>query len=157
MMAAMTTYSAPMDGAGRSFCIVAARWNDLVVERLVSGALDAFERHGAGDVDVVWVPGSFEIPLAAKQLAASGRYAGIAALGAVIKGATTHDVHVGGQAAAGLMRAQMDTGVPVAFGVLTTDTLEQALERAGSKAGNKGAEAALTLIEMAGLLDQLTS
>ena len=139
------------------FALVAARFNSAVVDGLVSGALDALKRHGVDDsaVDVVRVPGSFEIPLVAQRLASSGKYAAVVCLGAVIRGDTDHYDHVAGQAAAGVARAALDTGVPVIFGVLTCDTLEQAVDRAGAKAGNKGFEAALTAIEMVNLLRQL--
>ena len=139
------------------FALVAARFNSLVVDNLVAGALDALKRHGVADdaIDVVRVPGSFEIPLVAQRLAASKKYAAVICLGAVIRGDTDHYDHVAGQATAGVARAALDTGVPVVFGVLTCDTLEQAMNRAGAKAGNKGFEAALTAIEMVNLLRQL--
>ena len=139
------------------FALAAARFNSAIVDPLVAGALDALKRHGVDDdaVDVVRVPGSFEIPLVAQRLAASGKYAAVICLGAVIRGDTDHYDHVAGQAAAGVARASLDTGVPVVFGVLTCDTLEQAVNRAGGKAGNKGFEAALTAIEMVNLLRQL--
>ena len=139
------------------FALVAARFNSMIVEPLVAGALDALKRHGVDDdaIDVVRVPGSFEIPLVAQRLAASDAYAAVICLGAVIRGDTDHYDHVAGEAAAGVARAALDTGVPVIFGVLTCDTLEQAMNRAGAKAGNKGFEAALTAIEMVNLLRQL--
>jgi 6,7-dimethyl-8-ribityllumazine synthase len=139
------------------FAIVVARFNDLVTDRLLAGALNAFERHGieAERVDVATVPGSFEIPLVAHRLAASNRYAAVVCLGAVIRGDTPHFEHVANQAAAGVARASYDTGVPVVFGVLTTDTVEQALDRAGVKAGNKGFQATVDAIEMADLLRQI--
>ena len=139
------------------FALVAARFNSAIVDPLVAGALDALKRHGVADdaVDVVRVPGSFEIPLVAQRVAESRRYAAVICLGAVIRGDTDHYDHVAGQAAAGVARAALDTGVPVVFGVLTCDTLEQAVNRAGAKAGNKGYEAALTAIEMVNLLRQL--
>ncbi|HET9689555.1 MAG TPA: 6,7-dimethyl-8-ribityllumazine synthase [Acidimicrobiales bacterium] len=144
-------------GSGRRFAVVASRWNHLITDRLLEGALDTFRRSGVddADVDVAWVPGSFELPLVAKVMAASGRYAAIVTLGAVIRGATGHYDLVAGQAAAGVARAALDTGVPVVFGVLTTDTIEQAIERAGTKAGNKGAESAAVALEMADLLTAL--
>src|SRR5439155_1217263 len=128
----------------------AARFNQFVVERLVEGAQDAFRRHGVADdaVDLAWVPGSFEIPLVARRLAGSGRYAAVICLGAVIRGDTDHYDYVAGGAANGIAQAALATGVPVIFGLLTCDTLEQALNRAGAKAGNKGFEAALTAIEV---------
>src|ERR1700733_1341947 len=146
-------FSAP---AGR-FAIVAARFNGLVTESLLNGCKDALKRHGVADdrVDVAWVPGSFEIPLVATKLAASGRYAAVICLGCVIRGETAHFDHVAGQAAAGVMHASLSTGVPVIFGILTTDTVEQALDRAGLKGGNKGADAAMAAIEMANLLSRL--
>jgi 6,7-dimethyl-8-ribityllumazine synthase len=137
--------------------IAASRFNRLVTEQLVAGAVEALRRHGVAeaDVDLAWAPGAFELPLVAARLAASGRYAGVIAIGAVVRGETPHFDHVAGQAAAGLAAVARTASVPVAFGVLTTDTMEQALDRAGGKAGNKGAEAALTVLEMAGLLEAI--
>lgn len=142
---------------GARFAVVASRFNDLIVRRLVEGALDQFARSGvdAEAVDVAWCPGAFELPLVAVRLARTGRYAAIVAVGCVIRGATDHFEHVAGGVASGLQRAALDAGVPVLFGVLTVDTLEQAFERAGSKAGNKGAEAAAGALEMAHLLARL--
>src|SRR5262249_19062811 len=142
--------------AGR-FAVVAARFNGLVTEALWTGCRDAFVRHGVSEdrLDLVWVPGSLEIPLVARRLAASGRYAAIVCLGCVIRGETGHSDHVAGGAASGVQQAGLNTGVPVVFGILTTDTVEQALNRAGIKAGNKGADAALTAIEMVNLLKRL--
>jgi 6,7-dimethyl-8-ribityllumazine synthase len=139
------------------FAVVAARFNSLVVEPLVAGALDALKRHGVADdaVDIVRVPGSFEIPLVAQRLAASKKYAAVICLGAVIKGDTDHYDFVAGEAAGGVGRAALATGVPVIFGVLTCDTLEQALNRAGGKSGNKGADAAVTAVEIVNLFRQL--
>src|SRR5262249_36230917 len=139
------------------FALVAARFNQFVVEHLVGGALDGLKRHGVADdaVDVVWVPGSFEIPLVAQRLAAARKYAAGICLGTVIRGDTDHYAHVAGAAARGVAQAALATGVPVIFGVLTCDTLEQAINRAGAKAGNKGFEAALTAVEMVNLLRQL--
>jgi 6,7-dimethyl-8-ribityllumazine synthase len=139
------------------FALVAARFNQFVVDHLVSGALDGLKRHGVADaaIDVVWVPGSYEIPLIAKRLAAGGGYAAVICLGAVIRGDTDHYDYVAGEAAKGVAQAALATGVPVIFGVLTCDTLEQAINRAGAKAGNKGFEAALTAIEMVNLLRNL--
>ncbi len=151
------TYEGSLEGGGRRVAVVVSRFNRLVTEPLLSGAKEALLRHGVAeaDVDVAWVPGAFELPLVAERLARTGRYAGVVALGAVVRGATAHFEHVAGQAASGLAAAALQTGVPVAFGVLTTDTMEQALDRAGGKAGNKGAEAALTVLEMAGLLESV--
>jgi 6,7-dimethyl-8-ribityllumazine synthase len=153
----MTSYEGRLRGDGMRVALVCSRFNELITERLVSGARDGLIRHGVDETSITtaWVPGAFELPLVAKQLATSGDFDAVIALGAVIRGATGHYEHVAGQCAAGLQRAQLDTGVPVVFGVLTTDTIEQAIERAGTKAGNKGFEAAQTAIEMADLLRQL--
>lgn len=139
------------------FAVVISRFNDLIGTRLLSGFEDAIVRHGGTTeaIDVYWVPGAFELPLVARKAAASGRYAAVAALGAVIRGATPHFDYVSGEAAKGLQAASQATGVPVIFGVLTTDTIEQAIERAGTKAGNKGWEAGLAAVEMANLLAEL--
>jgi 6,7-dimethyl-8-ribityllumazine synthase len=139
------------------FALVAARFNAVVVEALVRGAVDAFRRHGVGDdrIDEVRVPGSFEIPLIAQKLAESGAYSAIVCLGAVIKGDTDHYDHVAGGATSGIAQASMATGIPVIFGVLTTNTMDQAIDRAGGKSGNKGFEAAVTAIEMVNLLKKL--
>lgn len=139
------------------FAIVAARFNDMIVDSLIRGAVDALLRHGAAEkqIDLVRVPGAFDLPFVVRRVAASKRYDAVVALGAVIRGATPHFDHVAGQCAAGLARAAEETGVPVAFGVLTTDTIEQAIERAGTKAGNKGADAALCALELANLLRRL--
>jgi 6,7-dimethyl-8-ribityllumazine synthase len=137
--------------------IVAARFNETIVEGLVRGAVDALLRHGASEkqIELVRVPGAFDLPFAVRKVAASRRPDAIVALGAVIRGATPHFDYVAGQCAAGLARAAEDSGVPVAFGVLTTETIEQAIERSGTKAGNKGADAALCAVEMANLLKRL--
>jgi 6,7-dimethyl-8-ribityllumazine synthase len=142
---------------GRSFGIVASRFNDYVVKALLDGAVDAIRRHGgdAGTVDVVWVPGSYEIPVVARQMAVSERYDAIVCLGAVIRGATAHFDYVAGGAAGGISQVALETGVPVIFGVITTETIEQAIERAGTKMGNKGFEAAVSAIEMADLMPKL--
>jgi 6,7-dimethyl-8-ribityllumazine synthase len=151
------TYEGSIEGSGRRVAIAASRFNRLVTDPLVAGAVSELRRHGVeeADVDLAWVPGAFELPLAAERLAATGRYAAVVAIGAVVRGATPHFDHVAGQAAAGLAAVTRATGVPVAFGVLTCDTMEQALERAGGKAGNKGAEAAVCALEMAGLLEAI--
>ena len=153
----MTTYEGKLRGDGLRVALVCARFNDFITDRLLAGARDGLLRHGVDEasITVVWVPGAFELPLVAKRLAGSGEYDAVIGLGAVIRGATGHYDHVAGQAAAGLARAALDTGVPVVFGVLTTDTIEQAIERAGTKAGNKGFEAASTAIEIADLMRQL--
>ena len=152
-----TTYEGNFAPPPGRFALVAARFNQLVVDPLVAGALDGLRRHGVADeaIDVVRVPGSFELPPVAKRLAASGRYAAVICLGAVIRGDTDHYDHVAGAAANGVAQAALATGVPVIFGILTCDTLEQALNRAGAKAGNKGHDAAVTAIEMVNLLKQL--
>lgn len=142
---------------GRAFGVVASRFNDFIVRSLLDGALDAIKRHGGNlsAVDVVWVPGSYEIPLAAKRLALSGRYDAVVCLGAVIRGATAHFDYVAGGAASGISAVALETNLPVVFGILTTDTIEQAIERAGTKAGNKGFEAAVTAIEMGSLMERI--
>jgi len=142
--------------AGR-FAIVAARFNSLIVDALIAGVRDALLRHGvpADAIDVARVPGSFELPLVAQRLAKTGNYSAILALGCVIRGETDHYDHVAGSATSGLLNASLNSGVPVLFGVLTCDTLEQAQQRAGAKAGNKGYEAAVAAIEMVNLLAKL--
>ena len=139
------------------FAIVAARFNEFITAKLLGGCLDSLRRHGSDEanVDVVWSPGSFEIPVIALKLAESRKYAAIITLGAVIRGATDHYEYVAGEVAKGVAQASMETGVPCIFGVLTCDTIEQAVERSGAKSGNKGADAAVAAIEMANLLQQL--
>ncbi len=140
--------------SGARFAIVVSRFNEFITESLLSGALDALKRHGVDldDVTVARCPGSFEAPLVIKKLAETGRYDAVICLGAVIRGATAHFDYVAGQVATGAARVALDAGIPVIFGVITTDTIEQAIERAGTKAGNKGAEAAVAAIEMVNLL-----
>lgn len=152
-----TVYTGRLDGAGMRIALVCARFNDLITERLLAGATDALVRHGVDEasISVAWVPGAFELPLVARQLAASREMDAVVCLGAVIRGSTGHYEQVANSMTAGVARAALDSGVPVVFGVLTTDTIEQAIERAGTKAGNKGAEAAVTAIEMVDLLRQL--
>lgn len=139
---------------GGRFAIVAARFNETITRQLLEGARSGLERHGVSkdEIDVAWVPGSFEIPLVAAALARQGRYAAVICLGAIIRGDTAHFEHVAAGAAQGIARVALDTGVPTIFGVLTTDTVEQAVARSGGKLGNKGYEAALTAIEMANVL-----
>jgi 6,7-dimethyl-8-ribityllumazine synthase len=139
------------------FTIVAARFNDFIVERLIGGALDALTRHGAeaAKLELIRVPGAFDLPVIVRRIAEAGRSDAIIALGAVIRGETTHFDYVAGECASGLSRVASDTGVPVAFGVLTTDTVEQAADRAGGKAGNRGADAAQVAIRLANLLKKL--
>lgn len=153
----MPTLEGSLTAPNGRFAVVAARFNQLIVDQLVAGALDAFRRHGVSPdaVDLVWVPGSFEIPLTARHLAASGKYLAVVTLGAVIRGETGHYDHVAGQTASGVAQASLATDIPVIFGILTCETLEQALNRAGGKAGNKGFEAAVSAIEMANLLKRL--
>jgi 6,7-dimethyl-8-ribityllumazine synthase len=141
------------------FVLIAARFNDFVVEPLLRGALDALKRHGVLEkhIDIVRVPGAFDIPIVARKLALSKRYEALIALGCVIRGQTPHFNYVAGECAGGIARIALETGVPIAFGVLTTDTVEQAVDRAGGKAGNKGADAALVALEMANLLRRLDS
>jgi len=145
----MTVYSGQMRGDGLRFALVCSRFNDLVVGRLEAGARDALVRHGVADADIdtMWAPGALEVPMAAKALAGTGRYDAIVGLGAVMRGATYHFEVVANQSAAGLTQVAMSTGVVVTNGILTVDTMDQALERAGSKAGNKGADAALAALE----------
>ncbi len=144
---------------GLKLAVVATRWNHFIVDRLVEGAHTAFIQHGGhtDDLELYVVPGSFEVPLLAKRIAEGGRHDAVVCLGAVIRGATSHYDLVAGEASSGLARVAFDTGVPVAFGILTTDTTEQAIERAGTKAGNKGAEALLAAVEMVQILQQLPS
>jgi 6,7-dimethyl-8-ribityllumazine synthase len=139
------------------FALVAARFNQFIVDSLVAGARDALLRHGVAEdaIDLVRVPGSFEVPLAAQKLAGSGAYAAVICLGAVIRGDTDHYDHVAGSATSGIARVALDTGIPVVYGLLTCDTVEQAINRAGVKSGNKGFDAALTAIEMVNLLRHL--
>jgi 6,7-dimethyl-8-ribityllumazine synthase len=150
----MTTFEGSYQGKGLCLALVVSRFNDFITRRLLKGAQDTLRLHGVApeDIDTAWVPGAVEIPLLARSLATSGRYQAIIALGAVIRGATDHYDHVCGIVSSGVARASIDTGVPVIFGVITTDTIEQAVERAGIKAGNKGAEAAMGALEMATLL-----
>jgi 6,7-dimethyl-8-ribityllumazine synthase len=146
-----------LSAEGRSFGIVASRFNAFVVKALLEGAIEAIRRHG-GDteaVDVVWVPGSYEIPVVARELALAGRYDALICLGAVIRGATAHFDYVAGGAAGGISKVALETGVPVIFGVITTESIEQAIERAGTKMGNKGFEAAVSAMEMADLMARL--
>ncbi len=144
-------------GSQMKLGIVAARFNEFIVAKLVSGAEDALVRHGVDtdDVDIAWVPGAFEIPLVAQKMAASGKYDAVICLGAVIKGSTSHYDYVCAEVSKGIAQAGMATGVPVIFGVLTTDNIEQAIERAGTKAGNKGYDVACTAIEMVNLLKNM--
>ncbi len=153
----VTVHTGQLDARGLRVAIVASRFNDAVVDRLVDGAVDTLVRHGAlpADVQVAWVPGAWELPVVVRAFAASGTVDAVVALGAVVRGSTPHFDYVAGAAATGCAAAQQEHGVPVAFGVLTTDTWEQAVERSGGKLGNKGGEAALTAIETANLLKDI--
>ncbi|MEW9124602.1 MAG: 6,7-dimethyl-8-ribityllumazine synthase [Thermotaleaceae bacterium] len=153
----MKTYEGSLVAQGLKFGIVIGRFNEFIGSKLLAGALDALKRHGIeeGNVEIAWVPGAFEIPLAAKKMAKSGKYNGVICLGAVIRGSTPHFDYVSSEVSKGIASVSLDTELPVIFGVLTTDTIEQAIERAGTKAGNKGFEAAVTAIEMANLLKVL--
>lgn len=146
-----------LEANGLKFALVASRFNSFIVDRMVEGCLDALRRHGAdiAACTLVRVPGAFELPLAVKKLAADGNHDAVIALGAIIRGSTPHFDFLGAEATKGLAQAMMDTGCPVAYGVLTTDTIEQAIERAGTKAGNKGWEAAMSAIEMANLFKKI--
>lgn len=146
-----------LDASGLKFGLVVSRFNSFICDRLVEGAIDALLRHGASreDLQIVRVPGAFEIPMTAKKMAVTGRYDALICLGAVIRGATPHFDYVSAEVSKGVASVSLDAGIPVAFGVLTTDNIEQAIERAGSKAGNKGSEAAVTAIEMVNLFKAL--
>ena len=153
----MATFEGNLVARGFRFALVVSRFNEFISNRLLEGALDALKRHEADmqAVDVAWVPGSFEIPLVAKKLAQSGGYHAIICLGAVIRGSTPHFDYVASEVSKGIARASQETGVPVVFGIVTADNLEQAVERAGAKQGNKGWQAALTGIEMANLMKEI--
>jgi len=153
----MAVFEGHLIGTGLKFGIVVSRFNELLGSRLLSGAQDALIRHGvdAESIDVAWVPGAFEIPLVASKLAHSGKYDSVIALGVVIRGGTPHFEYVAAEVSKGVAKASLDSGVPVSFGVITADTIEQAVERSGTKAGNKGWEAAMAAIEMATLTKEL--
>jgi 6,7-dimethyl-8-ribityllumazine synthase len=153
----MPTFEGDYSKPGGRFALVAARFNHFIVDRLIDGAVDGLTRHGVANdaIDVVRVPGSFEIPAVAKRLAGGGKYAAVICLGAVIRGETGHYDHVAGAAASGIAQSSLSSSVPVIFGVLTCDTVEQAIDRAGAKSGNKGYEAALAAIEMVNLFKNL--
>lgn len=142
---------------GKKFAIVASRFNEFIVNKLVSGAEDAFLRHGVNsdDISLVWVPGAFEIPLAAQKLAKSGKYDAVVCVGTVIRGATSHYDYVCSEVSKGIANVGLNTGVPIIFGIVTTENIEQAIERAGTKAGNKGFDAAVSAIEMVNLFDNI--
>ena len=153
----MTTFEGKLSGKGMKFALVVGRFNEMISTRLYEGALDCLRRHDVleADIDTAWVPGAFEMPLVAARLATGGRYDAVICLGAVIRGGTPHFEYIAAEAAKGIAKVTLDTGVPVVFGVLTTDTVEQAVERAGTKAGNKGWAAASTALEMANLMRAL--
>lgn len=153
----MKVFEGKLISEGLKFGIIVGRFNEFIGGKLLSGAIDALKRHGVEDtdIDITWVPGAFEIPLVAKKMAKSGRYDGVICLGAVIRGATPHFDYVSNEVTKGVASVSLDTEIPVIFGVLTTDTIEQAIERAGTKAGNKGYDAAVTAIEMANLLKEI--
>jgi len=148
------TYEGLLTVTNERFCIVVSRFNEFIGGKLLSGAIDELKRHGVEDsnIDIVWCPGAFEIPLIAKKCAKTGKYSAIITLGAVIKGSTSHYDYVCAEVSKGVASVGLETGVPVIFGVLTTENLEQAIERAGTKSGNKGADAAKSAIEMANLI-----
>ena len=152
-----TNYEGSFDATHLRVAVIASRFNEAIVERLVEGALECLEKHGVPDeyVATVWVPGAFELPVTAKRVAASGEFDAVVCVGAVIRGDTPHFDYVAGEAARGITEASMETGIPITLGVLTTDTMEQAEERAGGSVGNKGFESALAAIEMANLFESL--
>lgn len=151
-------YEGQAEGAGLRFAIVVSRYNDTITRKLLDGAVDTLRSHGVADqaIDVAWVPGAWEIPLIAERFAASQRYAAVLCLGAVIRGETTHDQHINRQVSLSLGRTALETGVPVLFGVLTCNSLEQAIHRSGGNVGNKGVECAQAALEMANLLTKLS-
>lgn len=153
----MQEFSGKLNGQNYSFGIVVARFNELITKKLLEGCLEGLERHGVekNRIAISWVPGAFEVPVVAKRMAESSKYDAVICLGAIIKGSTSHFDYVSSQAAAGVAHTALHTGIPAIFGILTTDTIEQALERAGTKMGNKGFEAAQAAIEMADVLHQL--
>ncbi|EGQ4354686.1 6,7-dimethyl-8-ribityllumazine synthase [Staphylococcus pseudintermedius] len=155
----MMKFEGQLNGKGLKIGVVVSRFNDLITGRLLDGAQDALRRHQVAEdsIDVAYVPGAFELPIVAKKMAQTGKYDAVVTLGCVIRGATSHYDYVCNEAAKGIAKASDDTGVPVIFGVLTTENIEQAIERAGTKAGNKGAESAVGAIEMANLLRQMNT
>ena len=150
----VTSYEGVLDASGHKFALVVGRFNSFITEHLLEGALDALSRHGCGDDDlsVYWVPGAWEIPVLVQRLARSGEFDAVIALGAVIRGGTPHFDYVAAEVSKGVAHVSLETGIPVSMGVLTTDSVEQAIDRAGTKAGNKGAEAAMAAVEMVNLL-----
>ena len=156
-MSGYTTIAGKLDASGLKIAIIASRFNEFVTARLIEGAVDCLLRHGSGekDITVIRVPGSFELPLAAKKAASSGKYDAVICLGALIRGQTPHFDYIAAEVTKGVAQVSLDTELPVTFGVITADTLEQAIDRAGAKSGNKGFEAALGAVEMADLLRQI--
>lgn len=152
-----TTYEGNLIAEGLRFAVVVSRFNEMITRRLLSGALDALARHGADEdqIDVAWVPGGFELPMAAQRLAESGRYDAVICIAAIIRGATPHFDYVAGEVSKGIAKIALETGVPTIYGVVTADNIEQAIERAGAKAGNRGFDAARSAIEMANLMKAL--
>jgi 6,7-dimethyl-8-ribityllumazine synthase len=155
----MKVYEGKLLAQGKKFFIVISRFNEFISHQLLEGAKDALLRHGASDQDLemAWVPGAFEIPYVAKQVASSGKYSAVICLGAIIRGGTPHFEYVASESAKGVAQAAMESGCPVVYGILTTDTIEQAVERAGTKAGNKGFDAAVSAIELANLYAELSA
>ncbi len=153
----MKIHNANLSSQGKRYAIVMGRFNEFIVSKLFDGCIDGLKRHGVkeDEIEVFWVPGSFEIPITCKMLAKTGKFDAVIALGAVIRGATSHFEYVAGEVAKGIAQASLETGLPIIFGVLTTENLEQAIERAGVKSGNKGFDAAITAIEMANLFDEI--
>jgi 6,7-dimethyl-8-ribityllumazine synthase len=153
----MKTYEGNLIAGNKKFAVVVGRFNEFIGNKLLSGCIDGLKRHGCSEenIEISWVPGAFEIPLAAQKLAKTGKYSAVVCLGAVIRGATPHFDYVSSEVTKGIAKVTLDTGIPVIFGVLTTENIEQAIERAGTKSGNKGFDAALTAIEMANLLDTI--
>jgi 6,7-dimethyl-8-ribityllumazine synthase len=153
----MKTYEGQLSAKGKKFAIVVARFNSFVSKQLLEGALDCLNRHDADEqsIDTVWVPGSFEVPMAAKKLASSGNYDAVICLGVLVRGGTPHFDYIAAEATKGIAQAAFDTGIPVTYGIITADTLEQAIERGGTKAGNKGWDATLSAIEMVNLFTQI--
>ncbi|HCW04605.1 MAG TPA: 6,7-dimethyl-8-ribityllumazine synthase [Clostridium sp.] len=153
----MKEYEGNLIGNGLKFGIVVGRFNEFIGSRLLGGAIDALKRHGVDeeDIEISWVPGAFEMPLIAKKMATSGKYDGVICLGAVIRGATPHFEYVSSEVSKGIAQVSLDSDIPTIFGIITSDTIEQAIERAGTKSGNKGYDAATTAIEMANLMKQM--
>lgn len=153
----MKVYEGNLIAGDRKFAVVVGRFNEFISSKLLGGCIDGLQRHGCadGNIEITWVPGAFEIPLAAQKLAKTGRYAAVICLGAVIRGSTPHFDYVCSEVSKGIANVMLSTGVPVIFGVLTTESIEQAIERAGTKSGNKGFDAAATAIEMANLMDSI--